>query len=312
MGEMSSLWGFLENQDMEQLGQKLLCTTLELEKLKAEAVGEMSKNNEYIKHLTLLLKYTLHERDEARNQLHSLLHGGAAAAPPPPPPPFSPGPVFLDGVKPNSAVSDCNSPSDAAVNRRSHSSSPVDSSFFDGAVPSPGISNINLIGGAAAAAADVHEVNRRVLVNEFDHASLIIDGIVKGRALPETGRFLQAVLHAGPLLQTLLVAGPLPRWRNPPQILALQVPPVVGVAPSDAAAFTIKSGQTPRKPVNSPAGCGQLSCGTAQAHAAAHLFNSTNSGSGLTSGFGPGPCFTSTSGMNYSGYNSMGKRQRLV
>ncbi|KAK6144580.1 hypothetical protein DH2020_021400 [Rehmannia glutinosa] len=59
---------------MEQLGQKLLYTTLELEKLKAEANEEMQKNKEYIKQLIHLLKFAIQERDEARNQLNKLLN----------------------------------------------------------------------------------------------------------------------------------------------------------------------------------------------------------------------------------------------
>ncbi|CAN8301249.1 unnamed protein product [Cochlearia groenlandica] len=44
----------------------------------------------------------------------------------------------------------------------------------------------------------------------------LLDFLVMGRAFPETGKLLKAVVEAGPLLQTLLVAGPLPNWVNPP------------------------------------------------------------------------------------------------
>ncbi|KAF8045104.1 hypothetical protein N665_5598s0002 [Sinapis alba] len=43
-----------------------------------------------------------------------------------------------------------------------------------------------------------------------------MDALVMGKAFPETGKLLKAVVEAGPLLQTLLVAGPLPKWVNPP------------------------------------------------------------------------------------------------
>ncbi|KAL0875662.1 hypothetical protein Bca101_025367 [Brassica carinata] len=43
-----------------------------------------------------------------------------------------------------------------------------------------------------------------------------MDALVIGKAFPETGKLLKAVVEAGPLLQTLLVAGPLPKWVNPP------------------------------------------------------------------------------------------------
>ncbi|KAL3518440.1 hypothetical protein ACH5RR_021029 [Cinchona calisaya] len=50
--------------------------------------------------------------------------------------------------------------------------------------------------------------------------------ILANRPLPEKGKFLQAVMKAGPLLQTLLLAGPLPQWRHPPPPLdSYQIPP---------------------------------------------------------------------------------------
>lgn len=53
------------------------------------------------------------------------------------------------------------------------------------------------------------------------------------RPLPEKGKFLQAVMKAGPLLQTLLLAGPLPQWRHPPPPLdTYQIPPPPVVIPS--------------------------------------------------------------------------------
>ena len=54
---------------------------------------------------------------------------------------------------------------------------------------------------------------------------------VKG--LPENGRFLEAVIKAGPLLQNLMVAGAMPLWRHPPppvDVRRIPPPPVV-VAP---------------------------------------------------------------------------------
>ncbi|XP_073304670.1 uncharacterized protein [Primulina huaijiensis] len=47
------------------------------------------------------------------------------------------------------------------------------------------------------------------------------------KPLPQNGKFLQAVMKAGPLLQTLLIAGPLPRWQYPPPPLnSTDIPPV--------------------------------------------------------------------------------------
>ncbi|KAF8102410.1 hypothetical protein N665_0198s0114 [Sinapis alba] len=57
-----------------------------------------------------------------------------------------------------------------------------------------------------------------------------LDVLVMGKAFPETGKLLKAVVEAGPLLQTLLVAGPLPKWINPPpqtQSQRFELPPLV-------------------------------------------------------------------------------------
>ncbi|VFQ98875.1 unnamed protein product [Cuscuta campestris] len=57
----------------------------------------------------------------------------------------------------------------------------------------------------------------------------IMEGLGEGKPLPQNGKFLQAVLEAGPLLQTVMVTGPLPRWRNPPRLVSLPVPPAVPI-----------------------------------------------------------------------------------
>lgn len=54
--------------------------------------------------------------------------------------------------------------------------------------------------------------------------SVVMDRLVgEGKALPEKGRLLQAVVEAGPLLHTLLLA-PVPQWKNPPPPLPLPLP----------------------------------------------------------------------------------------
>ncbi|XP_017976371.1 PREDICTED: uncharacterized protein LOC108661902 [Theobroma cacao] len=49
-------------------------------------------------------------------------------------------------------------------------------------------------------------------------ASKVITTLVKGKPLPEKGRFLEAVLDTAPLLETLMITGQLPKWRNPPSL----------------------------------------------------------------------------------------------
>lgn len=63
-----------------------------------------------------------------------------------------------------------------------------------------------------------------------------LDVLVMGKAFPETGKLLKAVVEAGPLLQTLLVAGPLPKWVNPPpqtQSQRFELPPPISFTCSD-------------------------------------------------------------------------------
>ncbi|KAL9171072.1 hypothetical protein ABFS82_04G185800 [Erythranthe guttata] len=196
MGEMDASWGFEEynnqNHEVEQLKQKLLFTTLELEKLRSEAMEQMRQNKAYVSHLINLLKCAFQERDDAKTHLQKLLNNNNITIMPPqanymnpsfrlPETPL-PKPV---NENPNSSVTGSNSVA----------------SLFD-PVFSPDFSNILV----------------QECCNKVDEGNLVIDRLVKGKPLPKRGKFLQTVVEAGPLLQNILVAGPLPTWRNPPQL----------------------------------------------------------------------------------------------
>ncbi|PHT29892.1 hypothetical protein CQW23_30521 [Capsicum baccatum] len=61
----------------------------------------------------------------------------------------------------------------------------------------------------------------------------LMDKVVVKKPLPQQGKFLQAVMEAGPLLQTLLLAGPLPQWQHPPpQLNSIDIPPVTITSPT--------------------------------------------------------------------------------
>lgn len=64
-------------------------------------------------------------------------------------------------------------------------------------------------------------------------SSNLFDKFVPTKPLPENGKFLQAVMDAGPLLKSLLVAGSLPRWRNPPPLLPIHATPITAVGEYD-------------------------------------------------------------------------------
>ncbi|KAM0953599.1 hypothetical protein DsansV1_C01g0001701 [Dioscorea sansibarensis] len=184
---------------------------MELETVRNNAKEEMRKSEENINNLILLLKMTSQERDEARDQLQILLNKMAQA---------SPVNACLQvetqqmvQIRGNSSVTDSDTLSETPKQQQQHQPQSADS-FFDAVSSSPDVS------GNAGGSQQV------LLECKNDQASAIIDGLVSAKNLPENGKFLQAVMEAGPLLQTLLVAGPLPRWRNPPPLQPFQIPPV--------------------------------------------------------------------------------------
>ncbi|XP_071717950.1 uncharacterized protein [Rutidosis leptorrhynchoides] len=188
MEEFVSSWSHQENID--ELKQKLFYTTLELEAVKSKAQEEIKRNSDSMKQMLHLLKITCQERDEAKDQLQKLLTNKA-----------------------NSSVTESNSLSDAY----NHSSSPVDS-LFD-TISSPEFSNINVDSPL------VQDYNQNM--PKVDQVTFVMEGMIKGKTLPQKGNLLQSVIEAGPLLQNLLVAGSLPRWRNPPPLQTFHVPPMV-------------------------------------------------------------------------------------
>ncbi|CAH8382589.1 unnamed protein product [Eruca vesicaria subsp. sativa] len=186
MDELGSIWFYQES--MDELRQKLQYTTFELEAVKTKANEESKLHQEEVSSLLHLLKLARQERDEAKDQLQKLLT-----------------------IKTNSSITESNS----------HGSSPVDSLFEP--VSSPEFSNFNII------PEPVHQMklsnrpfnrvyNSQQRPVKIDPAEALMNEIIKGKTLPEKGKFLQTVMESGPLLQTLLVAGPLPRWRNPPPL----------------------------------------------------------------------------------------------
>ncbi|KAJ4814747.1 enabled-like protein (DUF1635) [Rhynchospora pubera] len=185
------------SQNTEELKQKLLQTTLELETLRTTAKEEMRKKEENVNKLIQLVKLTTKERDEAKEQVNALLS-------------------FLQSKKTqqpaavNSGLTESDSLSDAqtSISHRPHVSSPVESFYHADS------SNITTAAPIPTAT---------VTATKFDYGSVIIDELAKKRPLPENGKLLHAVMNAGPLLQTLMVAGPLPMWRNPPPVQTCQV-----------------------------------------------------------------------------------------
>jgi len=245
----------LNRQDMEELKQKILCTSLELEAVKMEASEEIIRYKEHVKHLLSLLKTAYQERDEARDQLQNLINKLTSESINDTSPLFSQRKHpddFLVPVKANSGITESSSLSDSYNNHHSHCSSPANS-FLD-AVSSPNFLCFNVVDSGNMGFTNqpyVQEYNGAMtsgsisLVNaKLDPASVIINDLVKGKALPQKGRLLQAVMEAGPLLQTLLMAGPLPQWQNPFPLQPFKIPPVT-VKSCDLSNACLKPGASP-------------------------------------------------------------------
>ncbi|KAI6683298.1 hypothetical protein NL676_029211 [Syzygium grande] len=225
---------------MEELKQKNLCTSLKLEAVKMETSEEMKKYRENVKYLLNLLKTAYQERDEARDQFQKLINKLTSQS------------INDISSLANSGITESSSLSDTYNNHHSHGSSTVN--LFLDAVSSPDLSSINVVDSGNTGFINqpyVQEYSGAMtsgsisLVNaKFDPASVIIDDLVNGKALPQKGRLLQAVMEAGPLLQTLLMTGPLPQWRNPPPLQPFKIPPVAVIS-CDLASACLKPGASP-------------------------------------------------------------------
>ncbi|XWS71736.1 hypothetical protein CRYUN_Cryun03dG0164100 [Craigia yunnanensis] len=317
MVELDSLWNYQENFD--ELKLKLQYTTIELESVKMEANEQTRKYREEVKNLINLLKLTYQERDEARDQLQKLLNKLMPSSPtelqPILPHPQSESPLMI-AAKANSSITESNSLSDT-YNHQSHGSSPVDS-FFD-AVTSPDFSSINMADSGSMGFVNqpyVQEYNGCVsiglvssVMTKIDPATTVIDNLAKGKTLPQKGKLLQAVMEAGPLLQTLLVAGPLPRWRNPPPLQTIKIPPV-SIKGCDSKSANQKPAANPnitivQKRLNSSS-YPEMSRGSHQMCSAARLnFASSASASGLSNSQ------LLSTGAGFNTQITAGKRQRF-
>ncbi|XP_076905815.1 uncharacterized protein LOC143561699 [Bidens hawaiensis] len=206
--------------NVDELKQKLYYTTLELEAVKAENHEEMKKNMELVKQLLQSLKIVCQESDEAKDELQKLLN---KITPLNDPLIRNNQVPLMTPAKANSSTTESNSVSEA----HNRSSSPVESPFNP--ISSPEFLNIN-------------DKNGLVNVQKVDQATLVMEGMIKGKALLQKGNLLEAVVEAGPLLQTLLLAGPLPTWRNPPSLKAFHIPSMAAAVDHVTAAQKIDVG----------------------------------------------------------------------
>ncbi|KAK8489729.1 hypothetical protein V6N13_094413 [Hibiscus sabdariffa] len=295
MEELDCLWSHEEGYD--ELKLKLQYSAMELESVKMEANEQISKYREELKLMLNLLNLACQERDEARRQLQKLLNKLMPCETP-----------LVIAAKTNSSITESNSLSDTYNNHHSHGSSPVDS-LFD-AVTSPDFPTIKMADSSGMGLLNQpFGLVPSMVTAKVDAETAVIDDLAKGKALPEKGKLLQAVMEAGPLLSTLLVAGPLPQWRNPPPSDTFKIPPV-SIKGSDSKTENEKPTAYPnnsvvRKRVNSSL-YPEMTRGTHQMCSSAMLsFASSGSASGLIHS----PMLSSGAGVNTQ--ITVTKRQKI-
>ncbi|MED6181846.1 hypothetical protein PIB30_023055 [Stylosanthes scabra] len=190
------------HQSADELKQKLRLTRIELETLRSENVE-----------LANLLNMAQQERDEAKNQLQKMMKALTMMKIP-----------CIENNNNNNlvtlaAITNNNTKANSSItesNSLSRVSSPVDA-----VSSSPEFSNMN-VNNVVDSVSGCFFYEKP----DLDPADALIECLAKGKALPQQGKLLDAVVAAGPLLRSLIPAGPLPTFRNPPPLLDIKVPPL--------------------------------------------------------------------------------------
>ncbi|KAF9594205.1 hypothetical protein IFM89_028862, partial [Coptis chinensis] len=202
--QMSPLsWPFLyQFQSMDELRYSLFYTTLELETTRLEAQEEIKRREEQVTHLKDMLNRTIKGREEAQ-ECQRLLTEKLLLLQEQQQQQQQQQTTPLSGV---SSIED--------DTRRGDSNTGMAlSDCEESIVSSPGINPI---------------LPPLLLAPSTPKLTPALAQLAPEKPLPEKGKFLEAVMKAGPLLQTLLLAGPLPQWRHPPPRLdSIEIPPVV-------------------------------------------------------------------------------------
>ncbi|KAL0911673.1 hypothetical protein M5K25_019828 [Dendrobium thyrsiflorum] len=222
-----TLWGYQET--VEDLKNKLWTTVYELEEVKNNAREEIRKKEDNINQLIQLLKAANQERDEAKDQLQIVLNKLTQ----PNSAELFPSAPFLQPESPqfrqalgSSSITESENLTDVH-NNQSHVSSPtVVDSLVDASI-SPDLSMVNFADSCNVLIPQQHMMNSSSPPTcPQDEVMKVLFDRFATKPLPEKGRLLKAVIDAGPILDTLFVAGSLPRWRNPPPLKPLLVPPL--------------------------------------------------------------------------------------
>ncbi|KAK4785820.1 hypothetical protein SAY86_002509 [Trapa natans] len=215
MEDLGCLWASQDQMSVEEVKHLLLCTTLELETVRMVAGEEMMKYRQNIMHLLGLLKVAYQERDQARGQLHQLLNKLAA-----PQDSSALNELLFHRLQPDGCLMPAKANS-TLTESTNNSLSPVDS-IFDS-------SSLVLENQRQNASVQEYVGLGSLVDQKFDPRMTMIDELAKGKALPQKGKLLEAIMEAGPLLHTLLMAGRLPQWRDPPPLQPISIPPMISI-----------------------------------------------------------------------------------
>ncbi|KAL1819010.1 hypothetical protein ACET3Z_013879 [Daucus carota] len=188
---------YFQGKTMEELSQSLLMTTLELETTRIRAQEEMKLRDDQLLQLADMLEQTIRDRDEAQEKCQQLLFDNLL--------------LQQQQMQPQQHFH-------PKTQRAPHS----------------GISSLqDDPRNGTLSSSDCEESIVSSSSEEKDEDFYL--PLLTNKPLPENGKFLQAVMKAGPLLNTILLAGPLPNWQHPPPPLdshQIPLPPVIVPQPS--------------------------------------------------------------------------------
>lgn len=192
---------FFGGKTMEELSQSLLLTSLELENTRVRAQEEMKLRDDQLLELTDMLEQTIRDRDEAQEKCQQLLFDKL---------------IFQQQQQQQQQMQ---------LQHFHYKNQTAPHSGISSIQDDPGNSNLS--------SSDCEESIVSSPSQEKDQDFFL--PLVMDKDLPEKGKFLQAVMKAGPLLNTILLAGPLPTWQHPPPPLdnsQIPLPPLIVPQPS--------------------------------------------------------------------------------
>lgn len=198
---------FYQGKGMDELKQTLLLTTMELENTRLKAQEELKMREDEILQLKDLLNRTINEKNEAQEKCQKF--------------------VFEKLL--------------LQQQQQHQQQQQQQLLMFQQTGPLSGVSSIEdepIINTFSSSDCDESIVSSSPIQQPPQQDKEQDLPILVDKPLPENGKFLQAVMKAGPLLQTLLLAGPLPQWRHPPPPMdSYEIPPPPVVIPSQDPIF---------------------------------------------------------------------------